>query len=66
MLKRLKKFGITFKTNEAGATAVEYGLIMALMTLAVLGAIALTGASTQDNWEGVAEDVSGAMENAGS
>ncbi|WOR14925.1 Flp family type IVb pilin [Hyphomonas sp. FCG-A18] len=64
MLKRLKKLGTAFEADESGATAIEYGLIMALMTLAILGAIAATGSSTKDNWDGVADEVSGAMQDA--
>lgn len=65
MLRRLKKLGSTFKANEDGATAVEYGLIMALMTLALLGALAATGSSTKDKWDGVSDEVGTAMDNSG-
>lgn len=55
-----------FHRNESGATAVEYGMIMALMTIALIGALAATGDSTSENWQGVADDVGGAMSSAGS
>ena len=50
-----------FRRDESGATAVEYGLLMALMTLALIGALSATGDGTSDNWKGVADDVGGAM-----
>lgn len=53
------------KQDEKGATAVEYGLLLALMVLALIGALAATGGSTQDQWEGVADKVETAMEDAG-
>lgn len=51
--------------EESGATAVEYGLIAALMTLGLVGALSATGDGTSDKWEGVATDVDTAMSSAG-
>lgn len=45
------------KADKKGATAVEYGLIMALMTVAMVGALSATGSATQDKWENVADKV---------
>ncbi|MBO6687514.1 MAG: Flp family type IVb pilin [Alphaproteobacteria bacterium] len=56
-LKALKRLS----RCEAGATAVEYGLLMALMALALIGALNATGSGTQDKWDGVSEDVGDAM-----
>ena len=47
--------------NESGATVVEYGLILALMTVALIGALNATGDSTASKWDGVSEDISEAM-----
>ena len=47
--------------NESGATAVEYGLILSLMTIALLGALNATGDGTASKWDGVSEDISEAM-----
>ncbi|MEL6694362.1 MAG: Flp family type IVb pilin, partial [Pseudomonadota bacterium] len=52
-----------FFNNESGGTAVEYGLIMALMTLALIGALSATGDGTSDKWNDVANDVSSAVNN---
>ena len=54
-----------FKTCESGATAVEYALLMGLMTLALIGALNATGGGTADKWDGVSDDVGDAMINAG-
>lgn len=61
--KKSLKTGLKF--DEKGATAVEYGLLLALMVLALIGALAATGSSTQDQWEGVSNKVGDAMEEAG-
>lgn len=60
----LRKAAIRFHRDESGGTAVEYGLIMALMTVALIGALAATGDSTSENWKGVSDDVGGAMSGA--
>ena len=61
----IRRAATRFRRDESGATAVEYGLILSLMTLALIGALAATGDGTSDNWKGVADDVGGAMSSAG-
>ncbi|MEL6825338.1 MAG: Flp family type IVb pilin [Pseudomonadota bacterium] len=51
--------------DESGATAIEYGLIMSLMAVALIGAIGATGKSTGDKWDGIANKVGDAMDDAG-
>ena len=36
--------------DERGATAIEYGLIVALIAVAILGALGLMGATSGDSW----------------
>lgn len=55
-----------FLRCESGATAVEYGLIMGLMTVALIGALGSTGKSTGEKWDGISDDVEVAMDSAGS
>ncbi|MEM9054157.1 MAG: Flp family type IVb pilin [Pseudomonadota bacterium] len=62
---KLSKQVAKFSRNESGGTAVEYGLLMALMALAMIGALAATGSSTEEKWDGVADEVAGAMQGAG-
>ena len=53
MFKFLKKLG----SDISGATAVEYGLILALIFLAMVGAIQTFGNETIGMWTGVADKV---------
>jgi pilus assembly protein Flp/PilA len=53
MLKRLCKL----KDDQAGATAVEYGLILALVVLAAMGAIVGLASATIEMWDNVAVQV---------
>ena len=53
MFKILKKLG----SDVSGATAVEYGLILALIFLAMVGAIQTFGNETIGMWTGVADKV---------
>lgn len=54
-----------FSRCESGGTVVEYALLMALMALALIGALAATGGSTTDKWDGVSDDIGDAMTKAG-
>lgn len=47
----------TLVHDTRGATAVEYGLIAALLTLALIGALGSTGSSTGDQWDGVSNQI---------
>lgn len=44
--------------DSRGATAVEYGLILALIVLVVVGAMTLVADNTIDMWNRVANEVS--------
>ena len=46
--------------DDSGATAVEYGLILALIFLAMAGAVAGVGTETGVMWDKVATEVEGA------
>ena len=50
MLKR-------FLQDESGATAIEYGLIVALIALAIIVAISGVGNSTGNMWNFVSDEV---------
>ena len=39
-----------FRRDEGGATAVEYGLIVAVLSLAITGALGLTMDSIENNF----------------
>lgn len=61
MFKILKKLG----SDISGATAVEYGLILALIFLAMVGAIQTFGNETIGMWTGVGEKIEAASDNGG-
>jgi len=44
--------------DQRGASAVEYGLILALVFLAVMGGIAALGESVKGRWNDIANRVS--------
>ena len=45
--------------DERGATAVEYGLILALVVLAMVGAVSQFAATTTDMWSYISNQVRG-------
>ena len=46
--------------DQRGATAVEYGLILALIFLAIAGGVASLGSSVQARWNEIADRVTSA------
>jgi pilus assembly protein Flp/PilA len=54
--KAMRAFLRIFK-DERAATAVEYGLILAMVFLAMVGALSLVASTTINMWDNVAEQV---------
>jgi pilus assembly protein Flp/PilA len=50
-----------FIQDETGATAIEYGLIVALITLAIIGAVTAVGNNTGTVLNYVSQTMSNAM-----
>ena len=50
-----------FVGDERGATAVEYGLILALMFLAIVGSVQLFASNAGLMFERIREAITGAM-----
>jgi pilus assembly protein Flp/PilA len=50
----------TWATRDRGATAVEYGLMVALIAVAIIGAVTLLGGKISDMFNSVATSVGGA------
>ena len=44
-------------TNQKGATAIEYGLILALIFLAVMGGVTVLGESVKGRWNDISNKV---------
>ena len=55
-MRRLFEIG----KNERGATAVEYGLILALIFLAIVGSVSLVATTTTTMWNNVSDQVQNA------
>ncbi|MFN3387700.1 MAG: Flp family type IVb pilin [Allosphingosinicella sp.] len=56
-----KRVWARLASDERGASAVEYGLIIALVVLAMIGALSQVAGSTIGMWNGVQENVAEAM-----
>jgi pilus assembly protein Flp/PilA len=54
-MRRLRKLG----KDQRGATAVEYGLIMALIFLAMIAGVSAFAQTTISMWGNVADNVAG-------
>ena len=53
-----------FLKDESGATAIEYGLIAALIAVAIIGGATALGKSVNDKFQGVATEMDGADRNS--
>lgn len=51
-----------FKADESGATAIEYGLIAALIAVAIIAAVRAVGGSLSDTFDAVNTELGGAAE----
>jgi len=56
-LFKMTKLISNFVRNESGATAIEYGLIAALIAVVIIGAITAVGTSLQTTFSSVAGSV---------
>ena len=57
MLKFVAKFQNHMATRERGATAVEYGLMVALIAIIIIGAVALLGTNLSNIFQNTANSV---------
>jgi pilus assembly protein Flp/PilA len=46
-----------FLVDENGATAIEYGLIAALIAVAIIASLSTLGQTVSDNFEAIAESI---------
>jgi pilus assembly protein Flp/PilA len=54
----MTKFFSRFARNESGATAVEYGLIAALIGVVIIGGATALGKALTNKFSGIATNVS--------
>ena len=55
----MNKFFSRFVQDKSGATAIEYGLIAALVAVVIIGGVTLTGESVGNTFDCVAGTLSG-------
>jgi pilus assembly protein Flp/PilA len=53
----MSKFVSRFVKNESGATAIEYGLIVALIAVVIIGAVTTVGTNLSTKFNTVASNV---------
>jgi pilus assembly protein Flp/PilA len=53
----MSKFVSRFVKNESGATAIEYGLIVALIAVVIIGAVTTVGTNLQSKFNSVASSI---------
>ena len=53
----MSKFVSRFVKNESGATAIEYGLIVALIAVVIIGAVTTVGTNLGTKFNTVASSV---------
>ncbi len=56
----MSKFVTRFLKDESGATAIEYGLIAALIAVVLVGALQAVGTSLSGAFNKISTEVSGA------
>ncbi len=54
----MNKFLSRFLTDESGATAIEYGLIAALIAVVIIGAVTAVGTNLKSTFNNIANNVS--------
>lgn len=55
----MKKFISKFMSDESGATAIEYGLIAALIAVVIIAAVTALGTNISDKFGEVAAAIGG-------
>lgn len=53
----MTKFAKNFLSNESGATAIEYGLIAALIAVVAIGAMTAIGTNLNNTFTNVADNL---------
>lgn len=56
----MSNFVTRFLKDESGATAIEYGLIAALISVVIVGAVGLVGSSLDETFTTIQTELSGA------
>lgn len=59
----MRNFINRFAKDESGATAIEYGLIAALIAVAVIGAVTLLGDNLATTFDNLSKNLGGEVGN---
>jgi pilus assembly protein Flp/PilA len=59
-MRKTLDFSKMFSKDESGATAIEYGLIAALIAVAIIGGVALIGGDLSSVFNAIALELRGA------
>lgn len=54
----MRKFLARFAADESGVTAIEYGLIAALIAVVIIGAVSTIGTKLSSNFQKIANTLS--------
>ncbi len=54
----MNNFVLRFMKDESGATAIEYGLIAALIAVVIIGAVSAVGTNLKGTFNNIANNVS--------
>jgi pilus assembly protein Flp/PilA len=57
----IRSFFSTLRRDQSGATAIEYGLIIALISVAAIGAMSTLGGENGGGWDRMANKVVNAL-----
>ncbi len=52
---------VRFLKDESGATAIEYGLIAALIAVAIIGAVTAVGDNTSQTFDNISNELGGSV-----
>ncbi len=61
----MRKLLARFKNNQAGATAIEYGLIAALVSVVIIGAAGAVGTNLKTTFNNISGTLGGEVGKAG-
>lgn len=64
-MKKLMTAVKTFWTDEEGATAIEYGLIVALIAVVIITAVESVGTNLDSVFQEIADKLSGTSDSGG-
>ncbi len=56
---RIREFGRKVTGKDEGATAVEYGLMVALIAIVIIGAVTILGQNVSETFQSAADQMPG-------